>query len=274
MTAVAIADAAELTARHLVARALAAALAPPDPLRDRAARELDERTMVAAWSMIESPQTSRPGTQPGQTASGAAGERHACDPAALVQWFSFPLRARREAFQQVFGLVIAQHCPSCETEYMRAGDAFARAQAMADIAGFYRAFGVQVDTRVSHRPDHVAAELEFIALLHAQASADDCPEVTRDTIRAAHAAFVRDHLSTWLSAFGRLLEHRAAAVRNSAQPAPTDAVRCLEEIGRLVQAWAESECRYAKVPPTASQLPVLTVEDEESDSACAACESP
>lgn len=69
---------------------------------------------------------------------------------------------------------------------------------MADVAGFYRAFGFQV---TGERPDHLVPELEFVALLlvkeaHATLSGDhDASQVCRD----ARLKFVREHLGLWLA---------------------------------------------------------------------------
>jgi TorA maturation chaperone TorD len=73
-------------------------------------------------------------------------------------------------------------------------------QQIADIAGFYGAFGFQVR---GERPDHVAAELEFLALLcvkeaHASLSQESdgaavCLEARRD--------FLDQHVLPWLPAF-------------------------------------------------------------------------
>lgn len=83
---------------------------------------------------------------------------------------------------------------------------------LADIAGFYRSFGMAVS---GDRADHVVAELEFLALalIHEAEAVDDDDhdraEVTRDVIRS----FVRDHVGTWLDAW-------AARVGEIAELAP------------------------------------------------------
>jgi TorA maturation chaperone TorD len=77
---------------------------------------------------------------------------------------------------------------------------------LADIAGFYRAFGVKIQ---GDRPDHMVAELEFFSLVTvAEAAArstgaDDQAEVAASAARS----FLRDHLGRWLDAFAtRVLE--------------------------------------------------------------------
>jgi TorA maturation chaperone TorD len=71
---------------------------------------------------------------------------------------------------------------------------------LADIAGFYRAFGVTVP---GNRPDHIVAELEFMALvLRAEAEAVSAGDTGRAAIAAdAARAFLRDHLGTWIDAW-------------------------------------------------------------------------
>lgn len=73
-----------------------------------------------------------------------------------------------------------------------------RTYELADIAGFYRAFGVEV-TPGTERVDHVAAELEFMHLLALkEALAEESGESERASVcRDAAAAFLRDHLGRW-----------------------------------------------------------------------------
>jgi TorA maturation chaperone TorD len=71
---------------------------------------------------------------------------------------------------------------------------------LADIAGFYQAFGFGVRDRSSREPvDHAAVELEFMAILafkerHAEASRrEDHLAIVRD----ARKKFVDEHLAQW-----------------------------------------------------------------------------
>ncbi len=86
---------------------------------------------------------------------------------------------------------------------------------LADVAGFYRAFGMGVS---GERPDHVVAELEFLALaLLSEADAldddrHDQAEITGDAIRM----FLRDHIGVWISGWAG----RVAAVDELAPWSP------------------------------------------------------
>jgi TorA maturation chaperone TorD len=95
----------------------------------------------------------------------------------------------------VFTLTSSVVCPAYETAYT-AKHLFQASEQMADVAGFYRAFGV--DTR-DERPDSLAMELEFaylLALKEAYAiEHHGRPQVA--ICRRAERAFLRDHLGRW-----------------------------------------------------------------------------
>ncbi len=97
-------------------------------------------------------------------------------------------------------------CSPYETEYEF--DAFAKARQLADIAGFYRAFGLKATTDEGASPaDFIATELDFMAhialkLAYAQAQGwDERAEVTREAARA----FLEDHPGQWVPLFCRTL---------------------------------------------------------------------
>jgi DMSO reductase family type II enzyme chaperone len=96
-----------------------------------------------------------------------------------------------------------------ETEYGLPHE-YRQSQELADIAGFYRAFGFEIGGAVAERPDHLGAELEFMyalalkeaqaATTHQQASVEVCVEAQR--------SFLRDHLARWVGLFAeRVAQH-------------------------------------------------------------------
>ncbi len=94
--------------------------------------------------------------------------------------------------------------PPYEMSYVPSGLA-GQTGALADIAGFYRAFGFQVERE---RPDHCVAELEFftyLALAEAQYR-DDGEHEGAEVCAAATRTFLREHLGGWFDAFAARLE--------------------------------------------------------------------
>jgi TorA maturation chaperone TorD len=102
----------------------------------------------------------------------------------------------------------------------RPGAALVRTFELADVAGFYRAFGVELRPG-TERPDHLGAELEFMQLLAAKealALGDEGDGERAELCREAARAFLRDHLGRWVKAFADAVEagagepfYRAAA---------------------------------------------------------------
>ncbi len=83
---------------------------------------------------------------------------------------------------------------------------------MADVAGFYKAFGVEVDP-AGVRVDHITTELEFLNLLAVKESIalqeegeGEHSQICRDASRV----FLRDHLGRWAPRLGGLLAESAA----------------------------------------------------------------
>jgi DMSO reductase family type II enzyme chaperone len=86
-----------------------------------------------------------------------------------------------------------------ETEYGLDGS-FRQSHELADINGFYSAFGYNVGGTVRERPDHLATELEFmhlLALKEWRAAEVDQVEICLD----AQRKFLEDHLGRWIEGF-------------------------------------------------------------------------
>lgn len=97
-----------------------------------------------------------------------------------------------------------------ETEYGLPHE-YRQSQEMADIAGFYRAFGFNLGGMVRERPDHVAVELEFmhiLALKEAYALETNMPEHAEICVDA-QGKFLQDHLGRWVNLFAQSVAHNA-----------------------------------------------------------------
>ncbi len=261
--------AADLLSRRLVAAGLARALAPP---RAFPVLPLSADQFCSAWNLFAA------------QAAASAGKRWPPDPLrpdrvdvrAVWRYLQLPAIRRERACNAVFGLVVSQDCPPFETEYLPSRDAFQRAQELADIAGFYQAFGLQPAPRRGLRPDHVALELEFVAFLLEKirmicspavpaggrrrrsraASTPDRPaaetatrgeheKICRDALRS----FMTDHVAWWIPAFTCALEKRISGLlphaRDRAQRA---ALRGLEQVSRALRAWITGETMLQGIP--------------------------
>jgi len=89
-----------------------------------------------------------------------------------------------------------------ETEYDPI-PALRKGQTLADLLGFYQAFGLKTSERVKELPDHVAVELEFMGLLLLK-EAYALQEGWRGEAgicRDAERAFLEDHLGRWIFSF-------------------------------------------------------------------------
>jgi DMSO reductase family type II enzyme chaperone len=124
---------------------------------------------------------------------------------------SLPALQRR--YENTFDPASGPRCAPNETAHTpeTPQEAMTRNFQLADIAGFYRAFGVEV-TPGSERPDHIAAELEFMHLLAVKelvAGREEQSEERVKICRDAQRAFLRDHLGRWSDTLGGRLEEAA-----------------------------------------------------------------
>ena len=165
------------------------------------------------------------------------------------------------AYQTRFALSGAGGSPPYEAEYIPIG-VFRRMQQMADVAGFYRGFGLEMGPG-SGRPDHLAAEFEFMALLaFREAYARRAGNAGGAAVcRRAQRLFLADHLARWLPSFA---ERVAAAGRQ-------DAYVSFARAAEAVVAWDARRRRVRAMPldwalasGPSGELPLCPLLDDES----------
>lgn len=187
------------------------------------------------------------------------------NPQALLGELPTRSAALQRSYEAAFGLVSTRECPLYETEYHPNADPFFRAQQMADVTGFYRAFGLQPGRTHPDRPDHLALELEFMAfLLMKKRAAGELAslqerEEQRATCSAAEKSFFHDHLAWWVPSFAAGLRHRSGA-------------GFYAEVARQLAAWFPLERYLLDVePPSAPVKPRGESSTQDEDSSCAGC---
>ena len=113
-------------------------------------------------------------------------------------------------YRRIFGHTVSKDCPPYETEYGKA-HIFQQASEMADIGGFYRAFGLEASEENRDRLDHISTELEFMHVLaYKEAHALEYHgEEKGQLCREAQQKFLNEHLGRWALYFVGLLSKKA-----------------------------------------------------------------
>jgi TorA maturation chaperone TorD len=127
-------------------------------------------------------------------------------------------------------------CPPYEGAY-GAQPMSGKATQLADIAGFYTAFGLEPAPGRPEVEDHIAAELEFmsaLALKEAWARAEDDVEGL-GVVRRAQQAFLADHLGRWGEAFATQLAAQGGSFHAA--------------VAALLSAWLRAEAEALGVSP-------------------------
>ncbi len=127
--------------------------------------------------------------------------------AECVNWQLSDLQAEH---RRVFSNVITLDCPPYETLFGN-DHVFAQAHVMGDIAGFYKAFGVELSRDIHERMDHLSVELEFMHFLAYKESYARCHDGAEKTqiVVDAQKKFVKDHIGRWVPLFARMLARKA-----------------------------------------------------------------
>jgi TorA maturation chaperone TorD len=187
------------------------------------------------------------------------------DITGLAEALNAPLDGMRAEYDAVFGLVVPKECPPYETEYYPTQETFGRSQQIADVAGFYRAFGIEPARSSPERPDHLALELEFMAFLLlkkrlALAAVELDPEAVEQAsvCERAQRDFFSDHLAWWIPAFAAGLGRKAAGGYHHA-------------LARVLAAWVPAECCRLDIPAVLRPVRPELIEGPEEQPGCAAC---
>jgi len=137
-------------------------------------------------------------------------------------------------YRKTFTLSASPDCPLYECAYS-AKHVYQEAQSLADLSGFYTAFGLEI---AGERPDGLAAELEFVALLALKegVAREQGLKAEAGVCREGARLFLREHLARWAGNIGRRVELLAAG-------------SAYEHLGRLLAAFASQDVATLKLGP-------------------------
>ena len=127
--------------------------------------------------------------------------------AECVNWQLTDLQSEH---RRVFTNVITLDCPPYETLFGN-DHVFAQSHVMGDIAGFYKAFGVELSKDIHERLDHLSVEFEFMHFLTYKESYSRCHDGIEKTeiVVEAQKKFVKNHIGRWVPLFCRMLAKKA-----------------------------------------------------------------
>jgi TorA maturation chaperone TorD len=127
--------------------------------------------------------------------------------AECVNWQLTDLQSEH---RRVFTNVITLDCPPYETLFGN-DHVFAQSHVMGDIAGFYKAFGVELSKDIHERLDHLSVEFEFMHFLTYKESYSRCHDGIEktDIVVEAQKKFVKNHIGRWVPLFCRMLAKKA-----------------------------------------------------------------
>jgi len=127
--------------------------------------------------------------------------------AECVNWQLTDLQSEH---RRVFTNVITLDCPPYETLFGN-DHVFAQSHVMGDIAGFYKAFGVELSKDIHERLDHLSVEFEFMHFLGYKESYSRCHDGIEktDIVVEAQKKFVKNHIGRWVPLFCRMLAKKA-----------------------------------------------------------------
>jgi DMSO reductase family type II enzyme chaperone len=236
------------SSRAFIHRWLAAAYTYPD---------------AESWNWLWQPQTQL-ALNIAVAAVGAASPPRLSFPAATVRGGDAAptdLESIQSAYRAAFGHTVRGDCPPHEIEYgeLKADPLF-QPHRLADIAAFYKAFGMEIAPDAKDRPDFIAAEFEFMAVLCAKecyALENNLPAEQLALCRDAQRDFLRDHLARWTPAFTRRVERLTAS-------------HYLRALAVFTREFILSECKRAGAPSGNEDLN-LRPADVAGETMCDSC---
>ncbi len=152
------------------------------------------------------------------------------------------LETLKNSYNFLFGHTAQPKVPPYETEYGEE-TLFQQPQELADIAGFYKAFGLEWNSDQHERVDHISGECEFLSFLtRKEAYALELQDVfTVIETRKAQKLFLKDHLGRFVPSFSNLLSRE-------------DPDGFYGTLGKICHEFIQRECHQYDIPFGPKQL--------------------
>ena len=115
-------------------------------------------------------------------------------------------------FVDVFGHTLSKQIAPYALEHLKNSDVFFRTQKLADLNGFYKAFGMEVES--IERADHISTQTEFLSFLLLKellAFQNDLHD-EKEVCEKAFAEFNNDHFLDWTKMFSENLADKVDGV--------------------------------------------------------------
>lgn len=255
------------TARQLCYHFFATAIS--DPRSDGWKRMIDPSygmLVASAAAFLREEATGLEGdTAPGERAPTEI------DIEGALEFVSHSFQRVAPEHQRIFGFLLSKDCPPYESEYCPQTFSIYRSQRIGDVAGYYKAFGLEPSRKVPERHDHVSLQMEFMAWVigkerHARQQGGPASEERVEICREAQVKFFRDHLCWWVPAFALALQRKAEGPENAAPHT------FYGLIAAALAAFIAFERLYLKIePPT--QLAAPKPLEDSAEMTCGGCES-
>jgi TorA maturation chaperone TorD len=174
----------------------------------------------------------------------------------LLSWRAGSEERLEDSYRVLFGPTLRGRACPYETEYGES-PLFRQTQELADISGYYRAFGLGPGRDEAERVDHVGCEFEYVEFLFLKEAyaLEHHNEEMLGITRGALLSFLRDHLGRFGCAFAASLERED----------PGDFYR---RLGGVCRAFLESACTRLGVPVGPRFLELRSFEEDGVPMAC------
>ncbi|OGX37756.1 MAG: hypothetical protein A3D87_04360 [Omnitrophica WOR_2 bacterium RIFCSPHIGHO2_02_FULL_50_17] len=167
-------------------------------------------------------------------------------------------QARTQQYEDCFGHTAHGPVPCYELEYGEE-HSHRQPQQLGDIAAFYLAFGLKINTRSYERVDHLAVECEFMQYLlfkEAYALANDTQDKAL-ICREASDRFLREHLSPWIPSFAFKLSKHAQG-------------NFMRVLADFILIFIGLDCQARGISSGTENLPVRRIQEME-EAGCIGC---